>query len=287
MSISGAALNGMLINNADGDYFIEEGNLIRVQDFHVNTPMIDADFNGTFDLNTTALEMEVKAYDIDVKRFEGKLPKGYKAEGHGKFSGKASGSLDSPIFNGTLEANNLVLNGVTVSDVAGRVGLKGEEIAFTGFGFKDGTGTYKVEARGNYVSGSISGFCVAEKVEVANLLKLSGVESDKIKGTLDSTIEFGGTLDMPNVDLIGRIESGTIGGCDIHDVEIDMSFVNNLLSINKFSGYQGESGILNAVGTADLSGPVNIKLDASNMALEMVTRSAGLDLLIIQVLRLS
>ena len=279
---------GMLVNSMAGDYYVD-GNTIRLQDFHVNSPMVDMDLNGTIDAVTTDMDFTVAVYDIDVHRFQGKLPENYPASGHGKFSGNISGNLDHPIFDGTLTAETLSFNEVDITDVGGHVNVNGNDIILDNFSFKtpinseenepvnSQEGAYTVHGKVNYATNSMSGRSEVTNADIASLLALANLKNKIINGKLNSNIQFGGTLQNPSLQVVGTISEGDIAGYDIHDVSLNVNCLNRVVYINKLEGFQGDAGQLNAVGTVDLQGPLDIKLSASNLALGMFAKAGGVN----------
>ena len=260
----------------DGDYFVD-GNQIRLQDFHINSPMVDMDLNGTIDSVTTDMNFTVEVYDINVERFQGKLPENYPAHGHGKFTGIIGGNLDHPIFDGKLNAESLNFNGVDISNVEGHINLNGNDIFLDNFSFNQGEGSYNVYGKVNYVTNSMSGRSEVKNADIPNLLALANLKNEIVTGTLNSSMQFGGTMQNPSLQLIGTIPQGTIAGCDIHDINLNVNMLNNTVYINTLEGFQGETGTINASGSAQLNGTIDIKFSAANLALEMFTKAAGLD----------
>ena len=267
---------GMLVNNMDGDYYVE-GNTIRVQDFHVNTPMIDMDLNGTIDKITTAMDFVVIMHDIDMRRLQSVVPEGYELDGHGHFEGIIGGSLnDTPIFDGDLFAESLNFNGVNVTNVRGDVGLNGSTILLNNLSFNQDDGSYNVHGAINYENGTLNGSSVVKNAGIAELLKLSNVETDLFTGKLDSNIRFGGSMYNPSLNIVGTIAEGTIGGTPVRDIAIDVNLINQVAYINKLEGYQGELGYMTASGSGALMGPLNITVTADNLSLDMFAKAAGL-----------
>ncbi len=267
---------GMLVNSMDGDYFIE-GNKIRLQDFHINSPMVDMDLNGTIDRVTTDMDFTVEVHDIDVRRFQSKLPENYPAQGHGTFSGIVKGNIGNPIFDGTLVADNLSFNGVEIDDVNGHVNINGSDIIVDNFTFNQGEGSYNVHAKVNYETNSMSGRSQVTNVDIPELFALANIDNKLITGKLNSNINFGGTLNNPTLQLEGSIPKGTFGGSDIHDININVNLLNHVIYIHKLEGFQGEVGELNATGSANLYGELDVKINASNLELAMFTKAAGVD----------
>ena len=268
---------GMLVNSMDGDYYVE-GNTIRVQDFHINTPMIDMDLNGTIDKITTDMDFTVIMHDIDMRRLQSVVPEDYTLDGHGHFEGLISGSLNgTPIFDGDLYADNLNFNGVEVTNVRGDVGLNGDTILLNNLSFNQGDGSYNVHGAINYVSNTLNGSSVVKNADIKNLLALSNFKSDLFDGNLDSRIRFGGSMYNPSLNIVGTIAEGSVAGTAVRDITIDMNLINQVAYINKLEGYQGAQGYLTASGSGALLGPLNIKINADNLSLDMFAKAAGLE----------
>ncbi|MBR2179696.1 MAG: translocation/assembly module TamB domain-containing protein [Selenomonadaceae bacterium] len=276
IEFSRGSYRGILVNSMKGDYFVE-GNQIRLQDFRITSPMVDMVLNGIIDSTTTEMNFTVDVNDINVERFKSKLPENYPASGHGKFIGIIGGTLDQPIFDGKLNAESLSFNDVEISNVDGHISLNGDDILLDNFSFNEGKGSYTVHGRINYITNSMSGHSEVKNADIPNLLALANLKNDIVTGTLNSSMTFGGTLQNPSFQLVGNIPLGTVAGCDIHDINIDVNLLNSTLYIRNFEGFQGETGTVNASGSAQLNGVLDIKLNASNLALEMFSKAAGSD----------
>ena len=311
IELNRGSYRGMLVNSMKGDYTVN-GNIVKVQDFRITSPMVDMVLNGTIDSSTTAMDFTVKVETIEVARFQGKLPKDYPAHGNGTFLGKIGGTLDQPIFDGELHAETLSFNNVEITNVNGHIGLRGNDILLDNFSFNQGEGVYTVHGNVNYITNSLNGHSELKNVDLPNLLALANIntepkpkDSEKqeengnqqaqpknteneqkkndekpppklITGTLNSTMQFGGTLQNPSLQLVGTIPQGTIAGCDIHDVKLNINMLNHTIYLNTFEGFQGEIGTMNASGSAQLGGTLDIKLNAANLANEMFGKAARL-----------
>ena len=266
---------GMLVNSMDGDYTVN-GNIINVIDFHITSPTVDMVLNGTIDSSTTDMNFTVDANDINVERFQGKLPENYPAHGHGKFAGIIGGTLDQPIFDGKLNADTLTFNGIELTNINGNVNLRGNDITLDNFSFNQGEGSYNVHGNINYVTNTLNGSSEVKNADIPSLLALANLKNDVVTGTLNSNMTFGGTVQNPSLQLVGTIPQGAIAGCDIHDINLNVNLLNHTVYLNTFEGFQGEIGTMNASGSAQLGGTLDIKLSAANLANEMFGKAAGL-----------
>ena len=267
---------GFLVNRMAGDYYVE-GDQVRLQDFYVNSPMVDMTLNGTIDRNTTAMDFVVAVNDINMHRLQGKFPENYPVAGHGKFEGLITGNLANPIFNGTLTADNLSFNEVEITNVSGHVSVNGNDILMENFSFNQGDGSYKVHGSVNYETQTMSAVSEVKNAGIAELCALANLKNNLLKGKINSNIRIGGTVQNPSLNMVGSISSGTFADCDIHDINLNINMLNHVIYINKLEGSQGATGQLNATGSANLNGPINMSLSAANLDLAMFTRAAGLD----------
>lgn len=265
-SYAGAVLSGM-----DGDYFLEDG-IIRVQVFHIYSPMVDMVLNGTIS-SQGLLNFDAEVRDLDMKRFEHKLP--YEVEGHGVFNGKVGGTISRPIFRGTLKADVITMNGVQLRDIHSFVHYENGIIEMQKTGFRQGAEGrvsaalhYDIQTRG------LRGSMDMENMDVAALLALANQSENRIAGRMTSAVQLGGTLDNPSIALTGEIAEGAFASYPLSDVALDMELADRVLTLRHLSGTQG-SGSFSAVGTADFDGMANVDIAASDIALGLFTTFAG------------
>ena len=265
--------HGVLLSGMDGDYFLENG-LLRLQDFHAYSPMIDMVLNGTIN-QQLQLDMVVAAKDIDLKRVEHKLP--YEVSGHGTFNGRIGGTISAPEFHGTLDAPNLVMNDQVITNVHGMVKYNRGILSIDQFGFQQNEGSYDMVMAVNTDTRALSGNVVVQNADINAITALLNQKNKLVQGRLSSGIELSGTVDNPTATVTGEIASGTIGGYDIHQVGLDLRLMNHIIYINKLSGAQGTNGQFQASGTVALDGPIQARLTATGLAAGMFTKMAGVN----------
>ena len=267
---------GFLLTDMHGDYFLE-GDTLRLQDFEITSPMVDMVLDGTIDKTTREMNFVVRGKDIRLERFKAKFPEGYIAEGHTTFEGLIRGTPDVPLFDGELKADTINLNGVTITDVYGHLTSRGSDVWLDNFSFRDGDASYKVHVATNLDSEAINGTVEVTGADISHLLTMADKETDLITGTLNSQIFLSGTFARPTGSLSGEILRGTFAGYDIHDIIIDAALANNVITVNQLNGHQGDKGTINLLGTADLGGALNMKLEAREIALGIFSKAAGFD----------
>ena len=268
---------GFLVNDMRGDYFLE-GNTLRLQDFVITSPMVDMVLNGTIDVKTYDMNFVVQGRDVNLKRFQAKFPKDYPVEGHGTFEGLIGGNLDAPIFDGTLVSNSLSFNEVELKNILGHVTMNGPQIKLEDFKFRQGDGKYSMQMAANTATKSLSGTVEVKNADIPSLAALASKKTQILTGKLDSDISISGTLDNPTGTLRGSITNGAVAGHELKDVALDLNLLNHVVYVQKFAGKQGDAGEFNVLGTASLSGPLDLKASARHLELAMFSDAAGLDM---------
>ena len=267
-SYAGALLSGM-----DGDYFLDNG-IIRLQVFHIYSPMVDMVLNGTISAQGV-LDLDAEVRDLDMKRLEHKLP--YEVSGHGVFNGKVGGVISHPIFRGELRADTITMNGVELRDIRGFVHYENGIIEMDRTGFRQGeNGSVAARLHYDMQTEALRGTLDIEQMDVAALLALANQKEDRVEGKITSHMQLGGTRENPSIALTGRIEEGALASYPISDVALDVALQNRVLTLRTLTGRQ-ENGTFSASGTADFNGTANVDIEASDIALGIFTGFAGVE----------
>ena len=265
--------NGYLLSGMEGDYTMQNG-VLTVQDFHIYSPLVDMDLNGTVAVDTRKLDLAVAVHDIDLRRFEKKLP--YPIEGHGVFDGHIFGTLDEPIFDGKLTARTLTLNGETITDAAGEVHMRGSQIELNPFAFRQNGGTYSLRLAGNLADERLSGKVKVEQGDLGAMLSVANLKNEAVHGRVNAEIDLGGTMSVPRVSLRGILTEGDVRGYPLTDVSLDAGLLGRVVTLRRFEGHQG-TGMLAATGTIDLDGGIDARLSAQKIQAGLLSAAAGLN----------
>ena len=267
-SYAGAILSGM-----DGDYFLDNG-IIRVQVFHIYSPMVDMVLNGT--INTLGLlDFDAEVRDLDMKRFEHKLP--YEVSGHGVFNGKVGGTISRPIFRGELKADTITMNGVELRGIHSFAHYENGIIELDDTGFRQGEdGSVRARLHYDTATRALRGQLNIERMDVQALLALANQKEDRLTGQITSVVRLGGTLDNPAISLTGEIAEGTLASYPISDVALDVALAERVLTVRKLTGTQGD-GSFSAAGTMDFDGTADVDVAATDIALGIFTRFSGIE----------
>lgn len=265
---------GVLLSGMTGDYFLD-GDLLRLQDFEITSPMVDMILNGTINKTTQVMDFVVQGKDIRLERFKSKLPENYVAEGHTTFEGTIKGTPEVPIFDGELKAKEITLNGVELTDVYGHLQSNGANVYLDDFQFRDGKASCQMQVSLNLDSENISGEINVTDANIGRMFIIAAQKNELLDGTLNSRMLVSGTLSRPTGSLFGEIPSGTLAGQDIHDVKVDARLLNNVVYVNEFAGKQGDKGTFNLHGSAHLNGPLDLSLTAKEIELALLSKAAG------------
>ena len=264
---------GYLLSGMEGDYTLKDG-VLTVQDFHIYSPLVDMDLNGTVTIETRALNMVVQVHDVDLRRFEKMLP--YPIEGHGVFGGKILGTLDEPVFDGKLTAPSLTLNGATITDAAGEVHLRGSRLELNPFAFRQNGGDYSMRMVVDLGDERMTGRMKVEQGDLAAMLAVANVKNDAVHGRINADIEIGGTMSVPRASLRGVLTEGDLRGYPLTDVSLEAGLLGRVVTLHRFEGHQG-AGMLAAAGTVDLDGEIGGRVSAQRIQAGLFSALAGLN----------
>lgn len=263
--------NGIFINGMDGDYYVKDQAII-LQDFHVFTPWVDVDFNGTVDAQSN-LDLVAQVHEIDLSRYNRQLP--IPLQGKAQFNGKLTGTVDNPLFEGKLTAQDMAVNGQDITDVGGTVEYSNKFVFFKDIAFTQGSGKYKFDGRVNVETQTLHGRIDVEQGDIHSLVAMAGLKDNGITGTITGNAILAGTLSAPEVNISAAVPEGALGSYPLRNVVINGMLDKRKFYIRDFSGDEGEAGKFQVSGTVDLDGPVNLTAALEAVDIGALTESAG------------
>lgn len=265
--------DGYILSGMDGDYYLENG-VVRLQDFHIFSPLVDVDLNGTV-TREGVLDLYADVHDVSLDRFGSKLP--YPVSGHGVFAGHVAGTLQSPEFVGVLDAKTLQLNGQTIESVHGEIVYGAGVLRAENIRFQQNGGAYAMKCTANLETQALDGILQVENGDVRSLLAVANLKNDILDGRLNGTIRLAGTLENPMADLNAVIDEGRAAGYEIRDMAIRLKLADHVVTIDELRGRQGE-GIFAAKGRIPLNGEaMDAQFAANGIVAGMVAKAAGAD----------
>ncbi|BEU87211.1 hypothetical protein TAMA11512_06750 [Selenomonas sp. TAMA-11512] len=265
--------HGYFLTGMDGDYFIDDG-VLRLQDFHIFSPLIDMDLNGT--MKNGQLDMEVVARDIDLNRMSGHLP--YPVEGHGVFLGRIMGTINDPHFDGMLTADRLLLNGAVITNAHGDLRYQDGVLRLSDWGFTQNAGLYSLDAAISLTNETVTGKLEVDDGDIAGLLSMANLKNDVLAGKLNGSIEMNGEWTNPDVKLTATLDEASVAGYGVTDAAMRLKFADRKLYIHELHARQG-SGVLAATGTVPFDGgAMSAQFSSQGVAAGMLTKAFGSDL---------
>lgn len=264
---------GYLLSGMDGDYTMKNG-VLTLHDFHIFSPLVDMDLNGTVLPANRGLDLHVAAHDIDLTRFGGKLP--YPIEGHGTFDGYIGGTIAQPTFDGVLDAPSLLFNGAAVKNGHGQVTLRGHQLTFAPFRFDQNGGYYTMRAALDTDTMGMDGHAEVSNGDIHDLLAIANVKNDAVHGRVDGTVDFSGTVANPAASVDLYLGEGRIGAHPVREVYLAANLQNRVVTLQRFSGKQGD-GSFAAQGRVDLDGAIQGDFSTHRVATGLLSAAAGRD----------
>ena len=265
--------NGYILSGMDGDYYLENG-VVRLQDFHIFSPLVDVDLNGTV-TRDGALDLYADVHDVSLDRFGSRLP--YPVSGHGTFAGHIAGTLQSPEFIGVLDAKTLQLNGQAIESVHGEIVYGADVLRAENVHFKQNGGAYAMKCTANLETQALDGILNVENGDVRALFAIANLKNDILDGRLNGTIRLGGTLDNPMAALDAVVVEGKAAGYEIRDMALNINLADHVVTINELHGRQGD-GVFAAKGRIPLDGAtMDAQFAANGIPAGMVAKAAGAD----------
>lgn len=265
---------GYLLSGMDGDYTMKNG-VLTLHDFHIFSPRVDMDLNGTVLPSNGALDLHVAVHDVDLARVAKDLP--YPIEGHGVFDGYISGTIYQPAFDGVLDAPSLMFNGAAVTNGHGQVTLRGSQLTFDPFHFEQNGGLYTLQATADIETLAVNAHAEVSNGDVNALLAIANAKNDTIHGRVDGTIDFSGTMEAPAAKVSLYLSDGNIGGYPVDAVYLDGRLQNRVVTLSRLEGKQG-AGVFVAVGTVDLDGAIAAQFSAKNIEAGLIPAALGKEL---------
>ena len=103
-------------------------------------------------------------------------------------------------------------------------------------------------------------------------------KNDLVQGRLNCSATLGGTVDNPQVSVYGSMSKGTVGGYDVHDVDIDMQLADQVVTVKEIAGKQGSKGLFTLTGTVGVAAEQLLqgKLSASDLEMGMFAKAVGI-----------
>lgn len=262
------SFRGQLIARAEGTYQRKNG-VTTINNFLVDSLNTRITISGTVNPDNQ-LDFAVTAKDIDLAKLHVNFP--YPVSGQANFTGKLTGTMDNPLFDGQLAAPALEFNGQTISAVDSLLDFQNNQLNIYYLKFKQDNGSFNFRGGVNLVSNEVYGSLEVTNGRLSSLLSVFNVPAHDVDGLLNGRIRIGGVLPNPDIWLNGSLVNGKIKEYPLDSVDLDVELVNNVLTVNRLDARQG-TGLLAARGTADLNvnGIINMEIGGRDIDAGLVT----------------
>ena len=255
------SIYGKLYESIEGEYSYEGDTLFLprlemhtyggtiVADGQVSKEHVDVNFSG----DDLPVEPFIRDTGVDLK-------------GYITTRGHLGGTLDLPIFEGTVLAPEMHSKDSVLQDVMGSVYITPnivnlQELSFTG------TGNSRYDIKGGVqLTGEkrLFGYVHVEDGDVHQLLSLGNVQIPDLNGKLRGTIDLGGTSDDPRIEVKGSIADVAVRNKVVGTATIDAAYGGRTVDIHTFT-LPIQQGLIAAKGKADLDGSTDIQVVASKV----------------------
>ena len=260
ITLTEGSYNKLLLSKVKSKYRIKD-KIIFVENCEINAPNLQVNLQGNIDAAKN-LNFNIVANNIDLARLNLNLP--YPVSGIAKFNGAVTGTVGNPHFIGKIEAPELVFNEQKINNVNGDFEFVNQIIKVKNFGFVQGSGQYDFTANINLNNNKINGAVDVKNAKLNPLLAMFNLKQDWLDGDLNGQITIGGFTDNPQVWLKGNVRNGNIKNYSLDTIDVDISFANNIVSINEFTATQAQ-GVLLAKGSIVLGGDLNVEIAGNNI----------------------
>lgn len=266
LKLTEGSFRGQLVARGEGAYQRLNG-ITTIRDFTIESLNTQVKLSGVVAANNE-LDFDISARDMDIAKLN--LGLSYPIAGQANFSGKLTGTMETPAFNGEFSAKSLVFNGQQLSAVAGLLTIHGNNVDVYNCGFEQGGGKFSLAGGIDVASNEIYGSLDVEKAELAPLLTILNLPVNGVEGQLNGHVRVNGTVAKPNVWVNGNLTQGKVKNYPVENVDIDVAMQNNIITVNQFSAKQGK-GVLAIQGTADLDGPLNLEIGGRDIDAGLLT----------------
>ncbi len=188
---SDGSIDDNLFDSITGSYVYDSG-VLTLKDFRVDAYAAKVVLNGSM-LQDKSLNFDVQSQNVDL----GNIPftgDNVVLAGLVNASGKLRGTLSEPLFVGNVSAENISINGETITDVEGRVNLNGKGKNLVNVSFKQphknntvDYGMYSADLNISLPDGFLSGDILTMWGDVGGILRMCRVEHD-IEGIVNGKI---------------------------------------------------------------------------------------------------
>lgn len=263
VNLSSGSAKGYLYQHVSADYRFHDGT-VYITDGTAEAYNALLHFSGSVG---DRLDLDIVGSDLETDRFIRRDD--ISLAGALTLKAHVGGTTDNPSVGGTLRAAALTVNAIRIDNVTGDFSYGGGILRLHKFGFTQDDGTYEAELMHNTVNDRIAARASVKDGSLENIIMIAKAPLTKVTGRLDGDIIIDGTLHNPNARIKGRITQGMLDDHPVDPSDIDVSFEEGVLHVDKLA-LNAAGGILAAQGTYALHGPVDIQVAAKNFSTKIL-----------------
>lgn len=263
------SFKGELLSSVDADYHYDQDTLY-VDD--ARAMAYGSLITGSGKMVGSALDFNFEGKRVALERFLRNLPG--KLRGYANVKGSLTGTTDKPVFNGTIKGESLYANDTEIHGLDGLVYIDPEVINLQNLQFYQGQGLYEVKGGMRFDNHSIFGFASVKDGHIKNLINIVELPVSNIDGLLGGRVEFGGTLEAPDLSVVGKIHSVQVKDQAIGEGNVEMTLSHRKLNIKTLQLHVLD-GLLAAQGEADLDGELKLQVASRDVPVEAILPITG------------
>ena len=257
---------GKLFTSIEGRYTYDDG--------HLHLPRLDISTYGSSiivngDIQDKQLNINFVGDAVPIEPFV--RDAGFNIVGYVGAEGHLGGTVDAPIFEGKVQSDAMQVKDTTLHDIAGSVYITPQVVHLQGLTFT-GSGTSRYEVKGGVQLENpkrLFGYVRVRDGDLHQLLALTNARVPDLNGKLQATIELGGSIDSPRLDVKGTLENTTIRDEVVGTATLDLGYGGRTIDIRTFK-LPIKEGLIVGKGKADLDGSTDIQLVASKVPVQTV-----------------
>ena len=257
---------GFLLDKVQATYRYQERELL-LTDTEISSLQATFYINGKL-TNDGKLNFALHAQKINLSRLP--INKEYTPEGYADFAGALTGTINQPVFTGSVQAARIKILNQEFTDFAGNlkseIGLKAE----VDVNFKQGDARFDFYGGGDLSQAYIYGKLAVEKAEVSTLLALAK-EDLETTGLLTGEINLNRRGKGTGLEIVGEIQAGSIKKIPLQNIQLNILVDKKKIIVNKFEALQGTAGKLVVIGNAEYAGAINLELSGKNLDAQLMT----------------
>ncbi len=258
------SFRGQFVQELRGDYFYSPQGL-ELRNFAVTVMQTRLLLDGTMspegDLSFAFKGNNVRLEDIPVLD-------DIKLQGGISLAGSLTGKIDRPIFNGSINSNEVVVNGQVLENISGEAWSEAGVNNYVRIGFSHAQGKYQLDGGIDFSKRFAQGILEIENGDVKSLFAVAGQNLD-VGGRLTGTMELN-RYSRNGLLVQAQVLDGSIRGILLQQVDMRLRLHKGKLTVEQFEAVQGTGKIIGR-GAADFGGAIDMEIGGTGLDAALLT----------------